>query len=86
MQQFLASYAAEWGQWAHGGWWPLFPILWAVFWAAVILTGAYLFTRYGRRGRQRSSAEAVLAERYARGEIDEEEYRVRLAVLKESRV
>jgi putative membrane protein len=57
--------------------------LWIVlFWGIV----AFFFWR--RRGWRRdpsASAEAVLGERYARGEITEEEYRDRLRVLKETR-
>jgi putative membrane protein len=67
--------------WHHDGapgWWPVFPIGFAVFWL-LMLSGAYLLWR---RNRPRHGAEAVLAERYARGEIDEEEYRERLSVLR----
>ena len=43
---------------------------------------AFLFRR-GWYHRQGGSGEAVLGERYARGEITEEEYRRRRAVLRE---
>jgi putative membrane protein len=61
----------------HGGhhWWPL---LW-LFWLVLIGGLIFLFTR--RRWR-RPGAEAILAERYARGEISADEYRERLANLK----
>jgi putative membrane protein len=71
---------------AGPAWWPLFPILWfllvAMFVAMVIVTVA----RGGwwrHRLEPGRSAQARLAERYAAGEIDESEYRERLAVLKE---
>ncbi|UPT23570.1 hypothetical protein FOF52_16450 [Thermobifida alba] len=38
--------------------------------------------RTGRGGARSSAAEQALAERFARGEIDEEEYRRRLDVLR----
>ena len=61
----------------HAGhaWWPL---LW-LFWLVLIGGLIFLFTR--RRWR-RPDAEAILAERYARGEISADEYRERLANLK----
>ncbi len=58
-----------------------------LFWALVI-TGIVLLVRYlGRTtgqppGGDRRSAERILAERFARGEIDEEEYRRRLETLR----
>ncbi|MFP8883892.1 SHOCT domain-containing protein [Streptomyces mangrovi] len=66
-----------------------------LFWVLVI-TAAVLLFRALDRPRQSprapqgpgapggSSAERLLAERFARGEIDEEEYRGRLAVLHSS--
>jgi putative membrane protein len=67
---------------AHGGWWVLFPIGFGLFWLLVLGGGFYLLSKRLRwRG---GGAENVLAERYARGEIDEEEYRERLNVLRHS--
>jgi putative membrane protein len=76
----------------HGaGWWPIIPILWFVF-----IVGLFIvIARFGWRGRRHWYAEewagrgvqagkARLAERFASGEIDEQEYRARLAVLDES--
>ena len=59
----------------HVAWWPVFPIGFALFWLLVIGTAFYLWRR--RPG----SAQKLLAERFARGEIDEDEYRERLGVL-----
>lgn len=71
------------GPWHDGhahGWWPVFPIGFGLFWLLVLGGGFYLLSRRIRQGGD--SAEKVLAERYARGEIDEEEYRERLGVLR----
>jgi hypothetical protein len=61
-------------------WFPFFPLIPLFFiglWAVVFFT-------VGRRWRAhpRRSGEAVLAERYARGEIDEQEYRERRTTLR----
>jgi putative membrane protein len=52
----------------------------------VLIVGLIVLLRYlGQRrnvGSEQSSAERWLAERYARGEIDEQEYRQRLQVLR----
>lgn len=67
---------------AHAGWGPRFGFLWIV-----LIWGAVAFFFWRRRGWRRDpsvSGEAVLAERFARGEITEDEYRERLRVLKES--
>jgi putative membrane protein len=68
--------------WGPGPWWPIFPLFWIVAWGAVLF--AVLRLRRGdRRERDGHSVERILAERYARGEIDAEEYRERLSVLAE---
>lgn len=66
------------GDWGPGGWWVIFPLFW------LLLIGGVIFALVRSRGRWREgrSAEGVLAERYARGEIAEDEYRERLNVLK----
>lgn len=75
------------GGWGGGGpgiWWPIFPIFWALVWAGII-TAAVLFFRRRRRwlaSAPRRSAESVLADRYARGEIDDTEYHHRLETLR----
>ena len=76
----LAS-AAALAAWSggHAGWWPVFPLFWVLVWGAVIFM---LFRFRGGRGWQGHSAQGVLAERYARGEISVDEYRERLEVLK----
>ena len=71
---------------SHGHWWIWIPFFWA-FW---LVLAVLLFWRFGppSRLRRRSDgpsgtghARAILAERYARGEIDADEYRRRLETL-----
>jgi putative membrane protein len=65
-----------------GGGWVVMTIGMVVFWG-LIITGAVLLFRatQGPALVARPVPEHVLAERFARGEIDEEEYRRRLATL-----
>jgi putative membrane protein len=81
--------------WGWGGWF-MMAVMMAVFWGLVI-AGVVALVRYTggfhRAGRPdeplalpgAGRAEDVLAERFARGEIDEDEYRRRQAVLRERR-
>ena len=65
-----------WG-WGGGPWFLFFPLVWI----AVLAAAFFLFR--GRRGRWRApSAEDIVAERYAKGEISVDEYRQRLDVLR----
>jgi putative membrane protein len=77
----LAAEVAAQGHWGPGPWWPIFPLFWVLLLGIVI----FLVFRLRRGGRwdHKHSAEDVLAERYARGEISVDEYRERLTVLKE---
>ena len=76
------------GSWGPGGW-LLMTVSMAVVWGAVIAVLVMLF-RLDRRttpmsGRYLGPAgdpERVLGERFARGDIDETEYRLRLEVLR----
>jgi putative membrane protein len=70
-------------EWAPGGWWPIFPLFWVLFWGVVIFA-VFRFRRGHGPWHQARSGEGVLSERYARGEITEEEYRERLNVLRNS--
>jgi putative membrane protein len=73
----------------HGvsGWgWAAMSVSMVLFWALIITAAVLLFRAYGRsqdhpRGPASPVPEQILAERFARGEIDEEEYRGRLAAL-----
>ena len=74
-----------------GHWWPIFPI----FWLLCLLTFVFVMTRFGwwrrnrcldeqRRDEPIRTGKSRLAERFAAGEIDEQEYRSRLAVLEDA--
>jgi putative membrane protein len=66
---------------AHFHWWffPFIPLIWIAVIALVVA-----IVRPGRRfWDARRSGEAVLGERYARGEIDEAEFRRRRSVLRD---
>ncbi|WP_298460990.1 SHOCT domain-containing protein [uncultured Cellulomonas sp.] len=78
------------GRWDGGGpgWWVVFPILWFLLVATVVVVVARRWRRApwgagaaGAGSGRTGSARAVLSERFARGEIDEAEYRTRLEVL-----
>jgi putative membrane protein len=71
--------------WFGGGWGggPWIGIVWLLFWAALVVGAVYLLRRRPSHREPSESAAAALAERYARGEIDEDEYRKRLRVLRE---
>jgi putative membrane protein len=61
--------------WGHHPWWPL----WLLFWAALIGTTVWLIVRRrNRRADPFDRARQLLAERFARGELNGEEYRARL--------
>ncbi|GEL20863.1 SHOCT domain-containing protein [Pseudonocardia asaccharolytica] len=67
------------------GWgYALMTVSMVLFWALIIF-GVVALVRYLARGDRsvtpRLTAEQVLAERFARGEINEQEYRDRLATL-----
>ncbi|WP_284977638.1 SHOCT domain-containing protein [Arthrobacter sp. fls2-241-R2A-200] len=76
--------AAVHGPWAGGPAWPFF-LLFPLFWILVIGTLIFVGRRTWRRNHHwagTQGAESVLRERYARGEIDETEFRQRLEVLR----
>ncbi len=81
-----------WGNHGMNGWgYALMGINAILFWvllvAAIVLLVRYLGDpRSASNGsRDRGSAEQILADRFARGEIDDEEYRRRLATVREER-
>lgn len=76
----VAMLAADhWDGWHRHGWggppWPFFAFV------LVVVIAIALFA-WSRRHTHHGGAQAVLAERYARGEIDAAEYRERLAELR----
>jgi putative membrane protein len=77
MTAFLA-YSAHPNGWGSGpGWWFLIPL---TFWLLVIVTAVV----WWRRRPARPGPESTLGEAFARGEMTEDEYRSRLAVLRET--
>ncbi|MDV3124061.1 SHOCT domain-containing protein [Mycobacterium sp. 21AC1] len=74
---FLAEHG---GRFADHGWNPWFVLIPITFWTLVIVGVVYLVRRF--RGRQ---GERTLRDAYAKGEVNEAEYRARLAVLRETR-
>jgi putative membrane protein len=70
--------------WGWGGW--LMMVSMILFWALIVI-GGIAAARYfaGPRGAdaRENRAEDTLAQRFAHGEIDEDEYRRRLAILRE---
>jgi len=89
-------FLAHAGYW--GGWWFFGPWFWIPLWILLFFLIKGLFWRrhwrnghYGNGpyGHWRFGGEndprAILGQRYARGEIDEQEYRERLAVLEAPR-
>ena len=74
----MMNYGYGWGY----GLFPFIPLLWVIFWIAVI------FLLFGGRRHWKShwhpeeSAEDILRERFAKGEVDEKEYKERMRVLR----
>ena len=65
---------------AGGPWFLLFPLLWGA-----VLVALFLVWRGRSDRRSTAGAEEILAERYARGEIDADELRQRREELRRSR-
>jgi putative membrane protein len=67
-----------------GGWWWVMGIGWLVFLALIVLLVVFFVRQSADRGQHHTSrgAEDVLADRFARGEIDEDEYRRRRDALR----
>jgi putative membrane protein len=95
----LALSAVAFHPWHGGFWFFLIPLFWILLIVALFaifgrrrrawMHGGYgPHAQYGWQGWQHAqaagSAESVLAQRYANGDIDEKEYRARLEVLRSS--
>lgn len=75
----IAARSAAHGDWVGGWggpWWVIVPLLWIALAATVIWLVAR--RKNGRVEAPGGGAVGILAARYARGEIDTEEYRRRL--------
>ena len=77
----------------NGGWdagmWIIMIIVVVMLWV-IVLFGVMALARYFRHGdfrppRGNGGSEAILRDRFARGEIDEDEFRKRMTALKEHR-
>jgi putative membrane protein len=69
----LPLFTSDSDHWGHH-WWPIWPLLWAL----VIGTAVWLILRRRNRRGPFDPARAILAERFAKGELSAEEYRSRL--------
>lgn len=76
--------AHAWGPGYGPGWFILIPIFWILLIGFFIFFSRRMYWRHRVQGDP-ASAEGVLRERYARGQIDETEYRQRLEVLRANR-
>jgi putative membrane protein len=75
----LIPLLADSNGWHHDHWWIVFPILWTALLVSVIV----FFARRSRPAHDGGDPAArILGERFARGEIDAEEYRRRLEQLR----
>jgi putative membrane protein len=74
---------------AHG-FWPVIPVFWGLFWVSVVALAVWARRRghwgpgrqAGETARPTATAERILAERYARGEMSDDEYFEKVSVLK----
>ncbi|MGA7669736.1 MAG: SHOCT domain-containing protein [Nitrolancea sp.] len=75
----------------HAGFWPWAPLVFGFFWILIFAAFAFTISMFARRGWHRhmpsadpgghDRARAILAERFARGEISAEEYDERVSHL-----
>jgi putative membrane protein len=74
-----------WGMQAWSWWgWLAMSLGMVAFWGLIIWAVVALFRGWGggRPRQERPDPERILAERFARGEIDEDEYQQRLTTLR----
>ncbi|MCP2337158.1 SHOCT domain-containing protein [Actinomadura rupiterrae] len=93
--------AAQPGWHDHGGpgWWAIFPITFGLLWLSAIGFVGFQIAKRRRRGRRfphpagprpgadtgKQRPEDLLAERFARGEVDEDEFHSRMSALRAER-
>lgn len=89
MMTTLVAHPGPWNDGDAPAFWPVFPITFGLLWLAVLAGAFYLLRRSSGRAAPAGSADPVggarkiLAERFARGEIDEEEYYTRMSALRQ---
>ena len=75
-----------WGHWwVMSGVVPMIAtvVIWALVITAIVIVARYLISLWGASQTARSTqAEDLIAQRYARGEIDDDEYRRRTTLLR----
>ena len=77
--------------WGNNGWgagmWIVMAIAMVIFWAIVVFGVVALVRHFGHSDDEppwkKADPEAILRERLARGEIDEEDFRKKLTLLRE---
>ena len=74
-----------WG-WNDAGWagWLLMSLMMLIFWGGLAAIVVWLIRQPQRSGGDRPSAVSMLEERFARGEIDEEEFHKRRDTLRQA--
>ena len=78
------------GEWDAGFWWPFMLVrllLWGVLLSLLVWFAVRVFTRGRgdtRLGATKDSAEEILRERFARGEINAEEYEKSMRALRDT--
>ncbi|WP_051468246.1 hypothetical protein [Actinomadura oligospora] len=100
MHPLMITAAAHPGWQDHDGpgWWAVFPITFGLLWMAMIGFVAFQLVKRRRRGGWRfpqaaaaggsanaTRPEDLLAERFARGEVDEDEFHSRMSALRAER-
>jgi putative membrane protein len=80
------------GGWGHWGvLWGVVPmiatvVIWALVITAIVIVARYLISLWGAsRTAGSTQSEDLIAQRYARGEIDDDEYRRRTTLLRDDR-
>ncbi|WP_375384527.1 SHOCT domain-containing protein [uncultured Microbacterium sp.] len=82
----IGAHFGPWG-WGPGPWLLLIPLFWIIVFGIIFAIFGRRWRRSARengygRGSASGQAEVTLAERFAKGDIDEVEYRARLEVLR----
>jgi putative membrane protein len=75
-----------WHDGAMGGWGPLMMVVNTMLFVGLVVVAIVIVARLVGRPAVTGpgDAETILAQRYARGEIDDEEYRRRLTALRQT--